>query len=105
MLQERGQQLSLQRGQWGAHPSSIPTPWRPRETLGDRRGASRIALREQLHSRAWSPGHQTRPEEERREIRSEKEKERRGGGGRKRKREIYLWTAYKVKGDRVSGLE
>lgn len=28
MLQERGQQLSLHRGQWRARPSSIPTHWR-----------------------------------------------------------------------------
>jgi len=33
MLQERGQQLSLQRGQGGARPSSAPTYWRSRKPM------------------------------------------------------------------------
>lgn len=45
MLQERGQQLSLQRGQGGARPSSTPAHWRSRKpVLGNRGGASGDAL-------------------------------------------------------------
>lgn len=45
MLQERGQQLSLQRGEGGACPSSTPTYWRSRKPmLGSRGGASGDAL-------------------------------------------------------------
>lgn len=45
MLQERGQQLSLQRGQGGARPSSVPSHWRSRKpVLGSRGRASRDAL-------------------------------------------------------------
>lgn len=45
ILQEGGQQLSLQRGQGGASPSPIPTRWRSKQSVwGCRGGTSRDAL-------------------------------------------------------------